>query len=71
MALMKVKRAFKHAVPPAADRELEPDDEVLIRREKKGNRRIGEWLGPHVVVGTVPERKLVYVRDSVIGPARP
>ena len=44
---------------------------MLVWREKIVNHRIGEWVGPFTVIATDESRKLVYVKDPKIGPARP
>lgn len=71
MADMKIKRALHHAVPPAADQAYQPGDKVLVWREKQVSNRIGEWLGPFPVMASDESKKLVYVRDSEVGAARP
>ncbi len=71
MANMRVARALKHAVPPAADQWFQPGDEVLIRREKVMNDRIGEYLDPSRVLGMDARKKMVYVQDVEIGNAPP
>eukprot|EP00171_Calliarthron_tuberculosum_P002020 IDg2020t1 len=71
MAKQRVDRAIRHNIPAAADRAFSPGDEVLVRREKIHANRIGEWLGPFLVDGVDAERKLVYVRDVAVGPAKP
>lgn len=71
MAAVRLKRGLRHATPPAADAIFEVGQRVLVWRERKVENRIGEWLGPFVVHGTDPERKLVYVQDVKVGPARP
>ncbi len=42
IARMKVNRALKDAVLPAADRDFEPGDQVLVWREKHVNHQNGE-----------------------------
>ena len=71
MAELRLKRALHHAVPPAADRVYQAGDKALVWREKLLANRIGEWIGPFVVVAADDERKIVYIRDTEIGPARP
>ena len=68
---MRVRRAFHHRTPSAADRFYQPGDQVLVGRENIVNHRIGEWLGPFTVLATDESRKLVNVRDAKIGAARP
>lgn len=67
MATLRVQRALRHKVPPAADVVHEIGDQVLVYREKQVNNRIGEWLGPFQVKGVDQERKLVYVQDTEEG----
>lgn len=71
MAKVRIDRALHHAVPPAADVTYERNDEVLIWREKLLSNRIGEWVGPYPVDDWDPEKELVFVRDSPVGPCRP
>ena len=71
MARMRVQRALKHATPISADRAFEVGSEVLVWRENTVDNRIGEFVGPFKVLGTDYERRLVYVQDCKIGPARP
>jgi len=71
MAKLRVKRALQLKVPPSADAVYQPGDKVLVWREKIVLNRIGEWLGPFTVILADRQRKLVYVQDCEIGPARP
>lgn len=71
MAKMRVDRALRHAVPPAADVSFSSNDKVLVWRERIVGGRIGEWIGPFPVATWDPARKLVYIRDVKVGPPRP
>lgn len=71
MAELKVKRALHHAVPPACDRSYQPGDKVLVWREELVANRIGEWVGPFEIEFVEYDKKLVFIRDVKIGPARP
>eukprot|EP00171_Calliarthron_tuberculosum_P022450 IDg22450t1 len=71
MGKLRIARALRHAIPPAADISYEPGEQVLVWREKQVNNRIGEWMGPKTVHGFDPERKLVYVTDSAVGNPAP
>lgn len=67
----KLSRALHHTVPPACDRSYQPGENVLVWTEKIVSNRIAQWLGSIVIESVVYDKKLVYVRDSTIGPARP
>lgn len=71
MAQMRIARGLRHTVPPAANNNYDPGDQVLVWREKIVNSRIGEWLGPYTVLGMNAEKKLVYIQDAKVGAARP
>eukprot|EP00171_Calliarthron_tuberculosum_P023324 IDg23324t1 len=71
MAKTRVNRALRHKIPSAADRSFTIGDKVLVWREKQVNHRIGEWLGPYEVDSFEPDKKLVFVRETQIGNARP
>ena len=71
MAEQRLKRALHHSVPPASDRSYEPGDKVLVWRKKQIAQRMGEWLGPFKVVSTDYAKKLIYIRDADVDPARP
>ena len=71
MATLKLKRAFKHNVPPAADIPFDVGDKVLVWREKIVNNLIGEWVGPFTVESFDLRRRFVHVRDVQVGPAKP
>ena len=71
MGKLRIDRALRHAVPPAADVTYERNDKVLVWREKQVNNRIGEWVGPYPVDDWDPDKKLVFVRDTPVGPSRP
>lgn len=50
MAQLGIKCALRHAKPPASMRFYQPGDKVLVWKEKQVQNRIGEWLGPFLVV---------------------
>lgn len=49
MEYIIVTRALSHSVPPSADNLFEVGKQVLVCREKKVERRIGEWVGTFYV----------------------
>ena len=70
MASLRLQRALRHTVPPAADHSYRPGDKVLVWREKHYGKH-GEWIGPFPVFGTDEAKKLVFVQDIPVGPSRP
>ena len=68
---MRVRRALRHATPPAADATFEVGQDVLVWRERKVESRIGEWIGPYKVHAVDQPKKLVFVKDSEEGDPRP
>lgn len=71
MAKLRINRALRHQSPAAAHIAFEPGQNVLVWRENIIANRIGEWKGPYAVSTIDRQRKLIYVRDCHIGPARP
>lgn len=71
MAKQRVQRGLRHNVPAATDRAFAPGDKVLVWRENIIANRIGEWMGPFIVEAVDVGKKLVYVRDAKVGPAKP
>ena len=71
MATLKLKRALKHNVPPAADVPFDVGEKVLVWREKIVNNRIGEWVEPFTVESFDICRIVVHVRDAQVRPAKP
>lgn len=71
MAQLKVTGALTLGTPAAANQSYEPGDQVLVWRERQVEHRIGEWVGPFVVIGTDISAKKAFVRDSNIEAARP
>lgn len=71
MAELRMRRALHHDVPPSCERTYEPGDKVLVWREKLIANRIGEWLGPYDVDSVDYDKKLVFIRDTKVGQARP
>ena len=69
MAKMRISRALRRSVPPAAHRAYDPGDEVLVWREKVVNHCIGEWLGLFSVLAMDATKKHVYIQDLTIGAA--
>lgn len=64
-------RTLKHTTLIEASIELHAGDKVLLWMEKIAENCIFEWMGPWEVVDFNTKRKLVYIRDKVLGPARP
>lgn len=71
LAKIRTDRALRHAIPAAAYVTYEQGEEILVWREQQVNNRIGESVGPHVVDAWDPQKKLVYIRETQIGPIRP
>lgn len=66
IALLRVQRALRHAVPPSFHNFYQPGDQVLVWRENVINNRIGEWLKHFIVEHFDPQNKLVYLRNTKI-----
>lgn len=62
MAALRVQRALRHNVPPAADNSYGVGDRVLVFREKQVKNRIGEWLEQFSVMDIDMDRKLIHVQ---------
>lgn len=61
IAKMRTARALKNDVLAAADMVFDPEYQVLVSYEKDINRRLGECLGPFIVLNMNQDMKLVYV----------
>ena len=65
MSELRVKRALKHKVSESANAIFQPgDDDVLVRREKNVNNRVGEWIGPFSVERVEADKKILFIRDD-------
>lgn len=71
MTKLRVHRAMAHAVPLAAARDYQPGDKFLVWCEKQVSNHISGWLGAFEVTGVDYEKKLVFIRDTPVGPSRP
>ena len=71
MAKMRVARGSRHSVTLTTNQTYDPGDQVSVSREKVVNHRIGDWLGPFVVLGTDASKKIVYIQNVKVGAARP
>lgn len=60
MVSLRVNRALRHKVPPAADVCYEVGYQVWVFREKQVNNKNGEWLGPYIVKEMDIDQKLIY-----------
>lgn len=46
MAFLSVRTALHQTVQPSSGPTYQPEDQVLVSREKPITNRIGDWLGP-------------------------
>ena len=67
-AQVRVKRALQHQTPQATDQIYQPDDKVLVWREKLVENRIGELIGPYTVCSYDAEALIVLVRKEPDAP---
>lgn len=71
MAKQRVERGIRNNVPSSADTAFKTGEIVLVWREKAQANRFVEWLGTFTVETIDEERKLVFVRDVSVEPAKP
>lgn len=71
IAKMLVEQALKHNIPAAADKYYHPGDQVLFWREKIVKTRIGECLGPFLIMRIDAQKNIVYIKDVKVGNSRP
>ena len=62
MARLRIQRALRHNVPPAASVSYQPGDKVLVWRERLIAQRIGEWKGPYEVISVEDDKKLAHIQ---------
>lgn len=70
MANSRVTRDIKHNTPEATSTIYNPGDRVLILCEKKVENRIGEWLGPYVVVSVNDDTNIILVQKDTDSPIK-
>lgn len=54
---LRLRRALRHDVPPAAYESYQPGHEILVWRENILANRIGEWMGPNVSYALIMRRR--------------
>lgn len=62
MARLRVQRALRHKVPPAANVSYQYGEQVSVWRERLIAQRIGEWKGPCEVLSVEEDKKLAQIR---------
>ena len=68
LAQVRIKGALNHHTPPATKCNYQPGDKLLIWREKQVENRIGQWVGPYVVVSTDGVSRIVFVQMNPNAP---
>lgn len=71
LAKQRVVRGLRQKFPIESDRMLSSSDNLLLWRDNLYANSIVEWIGPCNVEGMTVDKKLVFVRDATIGPAKP
>ena len=64
LAASKNKRSIKYKTPSATDHVFVPADSVLVWRERIVNKRVGEFIGPFIVLAFDPLSKNVIVDQN-------
>ncbi len=64
LAQSRIRRAPQHQTPPATDLIYNPGDKVLVWREKVVENRIGELVGPYILVSVDAQAKIVLVQKD-------
>lgn len=67
---IRVTRTLEHTIPFASETKIEQGDKVLVQSEKAVDDHISEWGQPYDFVDIGYEKKLAYVRNIAVGPAR-
>lgn len=61
MSKLRLQRALRNHVPPAAHISYQPGDRVLVWREKLLANRIGEWVGPYTISNVDESHKVAHI----------